>query len=339
MGDAVGDRLHAPPAAGTGYPGTVNAYIMASEVVSRALAGGYGGLAAVGRLAPQADPAWHGLQRVEGVPYGPLPGQVLDIYRPVDRSGLLPGLLYLHGGGFRAMSRKTHWLLGLAYARRGMVVFLADYRLGRPHPYPIPAEDACAAWAWVAEHAEAWGADPARLGVAGESAGANLAAMVGVASAWSRPEPFARRVYDAPARPRVALPACGILQVSDTARFHRRKRLLPPVRLVIEDVERVYLPGGLDAEVSLADPLKVVESAAPDRPPPAFFLPVGTRDPLLDDTRRMARALRAHGAVAEDRYYPGEVHAFHAFVWRPAAQRCWRETYAFLDQHLGGGAR
>lgn len=309
-------------------------YAAASDTFARALAGGYEGLAALGRLAPQADPAWHGLERIGGVPYGDHSAQRLDVYRPLHRPGPLPGLLYLHGGGFRAMSRETHWILGLAFARRGMVVFVPDYRLGRDHPFPDPAADACRAWAWVAEHAAEWGADPARLGVAGESAGANLAAVVAVASAWARPEPWARAVYDAPHLPKVALPACGILQVSDSARFHRRRPLLPPVRLVVEDVERVYLPDGPPDGVSLADPLRVVESAPPDRAPPPFFLPVGTRDPLLDDTRRMARALRGHGVLAEDRYYPGEVHAFHAFVWRAAARRCWQDTYSFLDRHL-----
>ena len=54
---------------------------------------------------------------------------------------------------------------------------------------------------------------------------------------------------------------------------------------------------------------------------------------LLRDTRRMASALGALGATAEARYYPGGIHAFHAFVWRAEAQRCWRDTYDFLDRH------
>lgn len=56
---------------------------------------------------------------------------------------------------------------------------------------------------------------------------------------------------------------------------------------------------------------------------------------LLDDTRRMHAALTALGTATEAAYYPGEVHAFHAFIWRKAARQCWRDTYAFLDKHVG----
>ena len=62
----------------------------------------------------------------------------------------------------------------------------------------------------------------------------------------------------------------------------------------------------------------------------------GTADPLLDDTRRLHAALRARGAVSEVKYYPGEPHAFHAFVFRESAKRHWRDTFAFLDTHVVG---
>jgi acetyl esterase len=71
-----------------------------------------------------------------------------------------------------------------------------------------------------------------------------------------------------------------------------------------------------------------------ERPLPAFFAPVGTRDPLLDDTRRLEKALTNLGVPVEARYYPGGIHAFHAMVWDPAARRCWRDALAFLDRAL-----
>lgn len=314
----------------------------APRVIGHALSQSFAGLANVGRRLPQAAPERHGLEVIRGVPYlpGGGPEHQLDVYRPRDAAGPLPGVLYLHGGGFRALSKDTHWLMGIAFARRGYVVFNADYRLAPQHRYPAAAEDACTAWTWLAQNAAAYGADPARLAVAGESAGANLASVVAVASAWERPEPWARAVYDSPVRPRAAVPACGILQVSDTDRLARRRHLRPPVRAVLTDVERSYLPddrSGLD--LSLADPLCVVESVEPTRPPPPFLLPVGTWDPLLDDSRRMAAALTRRGAVGEVRYYPKEVHAFHAFVWRPQARRCWQDMFGFLDTWVRDGGR
>ena len=94
-------------------------------------------------------------------------------------------------------------------------------------------------------------------------------------------------------------------------------------------------------ELDLADPLRVIETAAGvphedhfARPLPPFFAPVGTKDPLLDDTRRLEKALCALGVPCEARYYPGGYHAFHALVWDPSARRCWRDALAFLDRHM-----
>ena len=86
--------------------------------------------------------------------------------------------------------------------------------------------------------------------------------------------------------------------------------------------------------LDLADPLVALERAElPDRPLPAFFAPVGTQDPLVDDTMRLERALRRLGAVCDARYYADEKHAFHVYIWRRQARRCWRDTYSFLAQH------
>jgi acetyl esterase len=67
---------------------------------------------------------------------------------------------------------------------------------------------------------------------------------------------------------------------------------------------------------------------------PPFFTFVGTRDPILDDTRRLAAALELRGVPCEIQYYPGEGHAFHALVWRPSARACWRATHRFIARHV-----
>lgn len=268
---------------------------------------------------------------------------MLDVYRPAGHraSERRPVVLYVHGGGFRILSKDTHWVMGLAFARRGYVVFSINYRLAPAHPYPAAIDDCARAYAWVVEHAARWGGDASRLVLAGESAGANLVTAMTVASCFERTEPHAARIFETGVVPRAVLPACGILQVSDTARFSRRKpRLSRVIAERIEEVGQAYL-GALDhptrhgaAELDLADPLVVLESGrAAARPLPPFFAPCGTADPLLDDTRRLGAALRARGSVCEDVYYPGEVHAFHAFIFRPEAQRCWKDTFAFLDRH------
>lgn len=309
--------------------------------------GFFRGASRLGRLHPESAPAKHGLEVVRDVAYGTPsePARVLDVYRPHDSAEphphLRPAVLYVHGGGFRILSKDTHWVMALAYARRGYVVFNVDYRLAPAHRFPAALEDVCAAYAWVVHNAARYGADAEQLVLAGESAGANLVAALTVAACYERPEPHARVVFDTGVVPRAVLPACGLFQVSDAARFRRRKPRLP--RFIadrLEEVADAYLGprpfgSGQPGELDLADPLVVFSRGVPPaRPLPPFFLPVGTADPILDDTRRLAVALRALHVEVDERYYAGEFHAFHAFVFRPNARLHWRDTYAFLDRVL-----
>jgi acetyl esterase len=286
------------------------------------------------------------VERLPDVPYldTARAHHTLDVYRPVHRGGqgALPVVLYVHGGGFRILSKDTHWLMAIAFARKGYVVFNINYRLAPEHPFPAAAEDACAALAWVVENAARFGGDPERIVLAGESAGGNLVTSLAVATSWPRPEPWARRVWEVGARPCAVLPACGILQVTDVDRFARRKRLSSFLRDRLGEVEHGYLPATYPrgAARDLADPVVWLERAGPpERPLPPFFTGVGTADVLLDDTRRLKAALDRLGVPCEVKYYPGEIHAFHALVWRPNARAFWRDTFAFLEQRVPQGAR
>jgi len=298
------------------------------------------GMATAGRLHPLSRPERHKVEILRNIPYRTelTPALHLDIYRPTGREGPLPVILYIHGGGFRILSKDTHWVMGLSFARRGYLVFNIDYRLAPQNPFPAGAEDSAAALAWVKENAARYGGDLRRLSLAGESAGANLVTVLALATSYRRPERWARETFELGLSPRAVLAACGIFQVSDPSRFGRRKARIPTFIIDrLQEVADAYLggvtvpePGALD----LADPVVLLERGAPpERPLPPFFVPVGTRDPLLDDSRRLKAALDRLGVPCDARYYPGEVHAFHAMVWRENARRCWHDTFAFLDQH------
>jgi len=259
---------------------------------------------------------------------------LLDVYRPVGRPGPWPVLLYVHGGGFAFLSKDTHWMMAQTYARHGFLVFTINYRLAPEHPFPAAVEDTFAAYDWVLRRAAAFGGDLSQIVVAGESAGANLITALSVACSYRRPESMAQEVYALDRVPDVAVPACGLFQVSDVERLWRRRQLPRYVQMLLGEVESLYLRCDRSA-IDLADPLTVLERGhAPERPLPAFFIPVGTRDPLLDDTRRLARALGALQVPVRARYYAREIHAFHAALVSPSARECWRDTLAFIDQHL-----
>lgn len=301
-------------------------------------------LALLGRMHPNADPKRHRVEVIRDLPYSP-GGRAehrLDVYRPLTRPGPYPVVLYTHGGGFRFLSKDTHWIMALAFARRGWLVINVSYRLAPRHPYPAAVQDACAAYVWAIQHAHEYGGDVSRLVLAGESAGANLATSLAIAACQPRPEPWARAVYDTGVVPLGVMPACGMLQVSDPGRFLRRRKMSQFMVDRIEEVTDAYLrrvdhnaPGGIE----LADPVVLLEGEQRfDRPLPRFYAPVGTKDPLLDDTRRLKAALDKRGVPCQASYFPGEIHAFHALLWRPAAIRHWRETYQFLNDCLTAAA-
>ncbi len=309
-----------------------------SRTVIRSLAG-------AGRVNPLADPARHNVRIIRDVAYSDSGRKAhrLDIYQPTVKKGPWPVVFYVHGGGFRLLSKDTHWIMGLAFARMGFLVFNVSYRLAPRNPFPAGLEDVCDAYTWLAENAKTYGGDLSRLIVAGESAGANLITSLSVATTYRRPEPWAQRVFDLDLVPDVAVPACGIFQVTDTRRFTRRRSMPAWIDIALRDVSAAYLDGveiTRPGQLDLADPLIMFERGdTPERALPAFFIPVGTKDPLLDDTRRLAAALSAMGVPCRAAYYPGEIHAFHALVWRRAARRCWRDTFAFIDRHLRQPAR
>lgn len=305
--------------------------------------GFFAGASKLGQLHPDAKPEKHGVEVLRDVPYasgGALAEHRLDVYRPIDLDGPAPAVLYIHGGAFHILSKDTHWVMGLAFASRGYVVFNVSYRLAPQHPFPAAVEDVARAYEWLVAHAAEYGGDLDRLVIAGESAGANLTTSLTLSTVYPRPEPFARAVFDTGVVPRAAIPACGVFQVTDMERYARRKPRFPAfLSDRFREMQHAYLGATPEAHGETLDLVDVVRwlerGERPARPLPPFFLPVGTKDPLLDDTRRLDRALRALGGVSEARYYPGQIHAFHAFVFLESARRCWRDQFDFLERHVG----
>ena len=109
---------------------------------------------------------------------GPTGDVPIRIYTP-EGSGPFPILLFIHGGGWVICNLDTHDPLCRAFSRRaGCVVVSVDYRLAPEHKYPAAVEDVYAAALWVAQNAESLHGDPARIAVAGDSAGGNLSAAL-----------------------------------------------------------------------------------------------------------------------------------------------------------------
>gem|GEM_PF-405204 len=270
---------------------------------------------------------------------------VLDVVRPrhADHRAGLPVVMYVHGGGFETCSKETHWTMASEFARAGYVVFNINYRLAPEHPFPAGLEDVCSAYLWVLDNAERFGGDKQRVVLAGESAGGNLVTSLALAACSERPEPWARAVFRRRHVPMAVIAACGFFEVSNASRFRElAQQSWFVTKQAIEQIARSYLPkpAHYEGEHDLANPLRLLESSEEfTRSLPPFLVTCGTDDPLLHDSERLERALRARGVTLRAHYYPGEIHAFHAMWWRASSKALWEDTRRFLAARIYERAR
>lgn len=124
----------------------------------------------------------------EGVPYGTLPRQRLDIYQPLNVHDPAPVVVFFYGGSWTMGARADYKFVGEALAARGIVAVVADYRLSPAVTYPAFVQDSAAAVAWTVRNIAGRGGDPERLYVMGHSAGAYNAAMVALDAWWLKEE-------------------------------------------------------------------------------------------------------------------------------------------------------
>lgn len=102
-----------------------------------------------------------------------------EIFTPADAESPMPALIYVHGGAFCYKAAAYHKKLACIYAAKAKCkVFFPDYHLAPKYPYPAALEDVRCLYRYVEYHAEELGIDAGRIGLAGDSAGATVAAMI-----------------------------------------------------------------------------------------------------------------------------------------------------------------
>jgi acetyl esterase/lipase len=300
--------------------------------------------ARLGASHPGTNPDLYDVDVVRDIPYldSGDSAHTLDVYMPTTRPGPWPVVLYVHGGGFRLLSKDTHWMMAMAFARRGYMVVNVNYRLAPRHAFPAALQDVNEAFKWVVKNAERFGGDIGRIVFAGESAGANLVSALAIETSFRRPEAWAKEVFELGVQPRAVMGACGIYDVSGAASILEGTRLPRTVSDWLLAVRDGYLGAPQhrsDESQALADPVRILESASqPERPLPPFFLPVGGSDPLVPDTHRMLRALRNLAVPSASKVYDGGGHAFHMATFLPVAKRLWNDTFSFLSEHVPANA-
>ena len=117
----------------------------------------------------------------ENVSYGP--ALRLDVYQPAEPGAKLrPAIVLIHGGGWTSLDKSTMRTMGRFLARFGFVAFSVDYRLfqAQGNRWPAQLDDVQRAVRWIRANAAAYGVNPQRIGAFGHSAGAQLAALLGM---------------------------------------------------------------------------------------------------------------------------------------------------------------
>jgi acetyl esterase len=220
-------------------------------------------------------------------------------YRPAAE-GLLPALVFFHGGGWTIGDLDTHDVVcrQLSLGAR-CAVFSVDYRLAPEHPFPAAVDDCFFATKYLSERAAEFKVDPARIAVGGDSAGGNLAAVVALMARDQAGPPLACQLLIYPATdqrcefPSHARNGEGYLLTREAIRFFRAG----------------YLPNQKDRTDWRASPLLASSHAGL---PPAFVLTAGY-DPLVDEGRAYAERLAAAGVEVSYREYSDMVHGFVLF--------------------------
>jgi acetyl esterase len=243
-----------------------------------------------------------------------------------------PLVVNFHGGGFVFGNlTAADWLCGQLAARTGTTVVSVGYRLAPEHPAPTPFSDSWSATRWLVEHADLLGGDRLRVTVMGESAGANLAALIALASRdLSRTDPgwppLARQILAYPAVD-LTLSSASIAELADAPMLRRK---------TLDWYGRLYLPQGTDTSIAADDPrVSPIFAADHTELAPALVLIAG-EDPLRDDGRRYAAVLAAAGVPVHTRLFAEAIHGFLSIpLFEPAAHQAVATIVDYLSSRTG----
>ncbi len=251
----------------------------------------------------------------------------LRIYTPVGGgSGLLPALVYFHGGGLVAGSLDTHDPICRCLCNAsGCILFSVDYRLAPEHPFPAAVTDGCHATVWIASHAKELGLDPRRIGVCGDSAGATLAAVVCQTLAETGEVRLALQF--------LLCPITDFCALTPSRREYASGYLVDEATL--EHDLKHYLGADGDPAHPRVSPLR---SANVTGLPPTC-IHTAEFDPLRDEGAAYADKLREAGIPTTYRCHSGMIHLFYGMgALIPYAATAYQLIGNDIRSMLGGNA-
>ncbi len=254
-----------------------------------------------------------------------IPGDVtVRVYAPIERAGALPGVVYIHGGGFAVGSIESEHggAAGIA-SGVGAVVVSVEYRLAPEHPFPAPLDDCYSALVWIHSAADELGIDADRIAVYGGSAGGGLAAGLAL---------LARDRGG----PKLCFQFLGIPELDDRLETPSMQRFVDtPMwnRPSAVSSWRHYLGDAVGDVSPYAAPARATDLSGL---PPAYVSTMEF-DPLRDEGIIYALRLLQAGVPVELHQYPGTFHGSALVTTAAVSKRQVAEAHDVLRRALRAG--
>jgi acetyl esterase/lipase len=274
---------------------------------------GLAGRAVAGLLGLAAARPGAAMRRPD-IAYAPGPRGRLDLYLPRRPAPGSPIAVFFYGGSWQSGERGFYRFVGAALAAQGIATAIPDYRVHPEVGWPDFLHDCAQATAFVRREAAGWGADPARLFLIGQSAGAYNAAMLALDRRW--------------------LGAAGLEPADDLAGVIAIAGPYDFLPLRSATLKIIFGPG--------AGPQTQPMTHAHGGAPPMLLL-VGGKDAAVrpGNTVRLARAIKAEGGKVEHRIYANLGHQGSLTALLPPLRRrapVMRDILAFIDRQSRGRA-
>lgn len=245
-----------------------------------------------------------------GVAFGGDPRLRLDVWVPTTPSATpRPVIVFFYGGGWVAGDRGDYGFVGRAFAARGFVVVIPDYRLVPQVHFPTFVEDGALAVRWTRDHIAQFGGDPRRINLSGHSAGSYIAAMLALDRHY---------LADAGVDPAIVRSAALLSGPYDFYPFTEQR--------------------GRDALGQWPRPRETQPISFVGRDAPPMLLMHGTADTVVRprNSQHLAAALTKAGARAELKLYPGKSHMDTIKSISPLFRRsttALADSIAFFEAH------
>lgn len=248
---------------------------------------------------------------VRDAAYGADPRQRLDVFVPTVPVERAPVLVFFYGGSWSSGSKDDYAFAAQAFAAQGFVTVLPDYRLYPQARFPEFLKDGAAAIAWVRDNIAAQGGDPNRIVLAGHSAGAYNAAMLGLDTEYLR---------QAGVDPRTVRAVAGLSGPYDFLPFDQKTSI------------EVF---GQAPDPEATQPVSFAGAHSPPT-----FLATGDKDTVVKprNTASLAARLRNARVPVQERIYEGLDHSDTLLSLSVSFRRkapVLAEMSAFLHQHAG----